>query len=230
MVTNLNNLDSVPYKRSLVIGTLLGDAYSRQRSKATCAKAEFTIAHSLKQADLVEWKATEIGRLYGKVIRVNYNSTANRASFHIAQSGRLRIIHRWFHRNHQKVVSKKIRFMDHPIGLSMLLCDDGSVLRRKKSRPDGSTYYLSPCITIATHGFDRKSVGLLLEWIENLCGAKGYINPERRLRSGQIMDYPRIRFNVENSRCLWNYAGAWIPQVPSMSAKFSFARESFSND
>lgn len=129
---NLGNLDSVAYKRSLVIGTLLGDAYSRQQSKGVCAKAEFTIAHSLKQADLVEWKAAEIGRLYGKSVKVHYSTIFNRASFHITQSGRLRIIHQWFHRDRKKVVSKKIRFMDHPIGLSMLLCDDGSILKRKK--------------------------------------------------------------------------------------------------
>ncbi len=227
---DLVNLDSIPYKRSLVIGTLLGDAYSRQQGGKTLSKAEFTIAHCLQQADLVEWKAAEIGRLYGKAVKVNYNLNANRASFHITQSGRLRIIHRWFHRNHTKVVSEKIRFMDHPIGLSMLLCDDGSILKRKKSRSDGSLHYLSPCITIATHGFDEGSVRLLLEWIEIVCGAKGYINPERRLRAGQIMSYPRIRFNVENSRRLWKYVEAWIPQVPSMSAKFSYAIDAFSSD
>lgn len=227
---DLENLESNPYKRSLVIGTLLGDAHSRQRGGKTLSKAEFTIAHCLQQADLVEWKAAEIGRLYGKAIKVHYNLNCNRASFHIAQSGRLRIIHRWFHRNHTKVVSGKIRFMDHPIGLSMLLCDDGSILKRKKSRVDGSLYYLSPCITIATHGFDEESVMLLLEWIEIVCGAKGYINPERRLRAGRIMSYPRVRFNVENSLRLWRYVEAWIPPVPSMLAKFSYAIEAFSSN
>ena len=227
---DLTNLESVSYKRSLVIGTLLGDSHSRQQGGKTLSKAEFTIAHCLQQADLVEWKAAEIGRLYGKAIKVHYNHNCNRASFHITQSGRLRIIHRWFHRDHTKVVSGKIRFMDHPIGLSMLLCDDGSILERKKSRSDGSLYHLNPCITIATHGFDEESVKLLLEWIEAVCGAKGYINPERRFRAGQIMSYPRIRFNVENSLRLWKYVKAWIPRVPSMLAKFSYAIDAFGSD
>jgi hypothetical protein len=50
----LQNLDSVSYKRSLVIGTLLGDATSRMNKAKYGAKADYAIVHSLKQADLVE--------------------------------------------------------------------------------------------------------------------------------------------------------------------------------
>jgi len=222
-----NNLDSVSYKRSLVIGTLLGDAYSRMAPHKSRKKSEYFICHSLKQADLVEWKAKEISRLYDKQIVVNYYPNYHKASFSLTQGKRLRVIHNWFHWDSRKVITEKIRFMDHPIGLAMLLCDDGSVRKRKKHHQDGTIYYLKPSITIATHSFDTESVKKLLEHIEGLCGAKGYINPERRWQQGELKVYNRINFNSENSQKLWSYVSRWIPKVPSMLSKFDYAIERF---
>ncbi len=224
------NLDSVSYKRSLVIGTLLGDAFSRRRDSDGRMKVGYAIVHSLAQADLVEWKARELGRCYGKQIKVHRDLVRNRAYFHLTQGRRLRVIHDWFHRGPKKVITEKIRFMDHPIGLSMLLCDDGSVRKRKKTHRDGTVYYLKPSITIATHGFDPDSVENLLRHIEHLCGAQGYVNPERRWRGGRLTEYNRISFNSENSRKLWEFVKKWIPQVPSMMSKFSYTAEYFGID
>lgn len=224
------NLNTVSYKRSLVIGMLLGDALSRRRDTSGRMKAEYKIVHSLVQADLVEWKAQELGRLYGKVPKVHYDPARNRAYFYLTQRRRLRVIHDWFHRGSRKVITDKIRFMDHPIGLSMLLCDDGSIHKRKKRHRDGTIYYLKPSITIAAHSFDRDSVEKLLRHIESLCGAQGYVNPERRWRNGRRVEYNRINFNAENSRKLWEYIKPWIPRVPSMMSKFAYAIEQFGID
>lgn len=230
IMKDLKNLDSVSYKRSLVIGTLLGDAFSRRRDTKRRMKAEYRIVHSLAQADLVEWKARELGRLYSREIKVHYDPSRNRAYFDLTQGRRLRVIHDWFHRGGKKVITGKIRFMDHPIGLSMLLCDDGSVRKRKKTHRDGTVYYLKPSITIATHGFDRDSAERLLRHIERLCGARGYVNPERRWRAGRLAEYNRISFNSENSRKLWEYVKKWIPRVSSMMSKFSYAIVHFGID
>jgi hypothetical protein len=227
---DLQNLDSVSYKRSLVIGTLLGDAFSRRRDTLSRMKASYAIVHSFAQADLVEWKAAEFRRLYGHSLRVYCDPVRNRAYFYFTQGRRLRVIHDWFHRGSTKVVTDKIRFMDHPIGLSMLLCDDGSVLKRKKTHRDGTIYYLKPNVTIATHGFDRDSVEKLLCYIESLCGAQGYINPERRWRAGKRVEYQRVHFNSENSMRLWRYVQLWLPRVPSMMSKFAYAIERFGID
>lgn len=225
---DINNLESVSYKRSLVIGTLIGDASSRRWIlKSNKVRAQYSIAHSLAQADFVEWKAREIGRLYGREPRVHCYQSLNRAYFSLTMGRRLRVIHDWFHRGKVKVITKKIRFMDHPIGLSMLLCDDGSVRKRKKLHTDGSIYYLQPSITIATHCFDKESVENLLNHIQYLCGAVGYINPERRWRLGRRVEYNRINFNVENSKLLWEYVNLWIPDIPSMNRKFAYTMERF---
>jgi hypothetical protein len=193
-------------------------------------KAQYAIIHSLAQADLVEWKAAELGRLHGIQSKVHCDLVRNRAYFYLTQGKRLRVIHDWFHRNSKKVVTDKIRFMDHPIGLSMLLCDDGSIQKRKKTHRDGTIYYLKPCVTIATHGFDEDSTTRLLCHIKHLCGAQGYINPERRWRAGRLAEYNRVSFNSENSRQLWEYVKQWLPRVPSMMSKFAYAIERFGID
>jgi hypothetical protein len=220
------NLDSVSYKRSLVIGTLLGAATSRRRDSQGGMKAEYAIVHRLEQADLVEWKAQELRRLYGEELEVHYDPAKNRAYFHLTQGRRLRVIHDWFHRDSKKVVTDKIRFMDHPVGLSMLLCDHGSVRKRKKTHRDGTVYYLQPKIAIATHGLDRESVEKLLRHIEQLCGAGGEVRPERR-RAGRLAERLSISFDSDQSRKLWEYVEPWIPRVPSMMSRFSYARERF---
>ena len=220
----------VSYKRSLVIGMLLGDANSRKRNRPGGVHSVcFTVTHSQSQADLVDWKAAEVSKCYGANINVHRRAYwySRFSTFSFTQSGRLRVIHDWFHRGERKFISEKIRFMDHPVGLAMLLCDDGSIRKRRKRHRDGTTYYLAPSITIATHCYGREEVLLLLDQIRWVCSAEGYINPERRVRGGRVMAYNRVNFNAENSKALWDYVSPWIPRVPSMLKKFEFIIERF---
>lgn len=220
----------VSYKRSLIIGMLLGDSSSRYRTRADGKLwVEFSVRHSQAQKDLVEWKAKKISEHYGVSVKVYDGQFGNfsYSRFSVTQRKRLRVIHDWFHRNNHKVISERIQFMDHPIGLAMLLCDDGSIRRRKKKHKDGSFYYIAPSITIAAHSFTVEEVKILLQHIERMSSAKGYINPERRVRRGKKVVYSRINFNAENSKMLWNYVSAWIPLVPSMMKKFNFIIERY---
>jgi hypothetical protein len=229
-VKDLANVESVSYKRSLLIGMLIGDSYSRRRaSKDQKLRAQFAVYHSHDQLDLVEWKAAEIKRLLGVEVRISereYNGY-RKAGFTFTLGRRVRVIHDWFHRHGRKAITPKIRFMDHPIGLAILLCDDGSVRKRKKRHVDGTVYYSKPSVTIAAHSFPRSEVELLLTHIQALCGAKGYINVTRRMRRGELGEYQRAHFNVANSRLLWDYVKPWIPRVSSMLAKFSYAIEHY---
>ena len=207
---------------------LLGDANSRKRDRRDGVPSVcFTVTHAQSQADLVAWKAAKITKHYGANINVHHrvDGSSRFSTFSFTQRKRLRIIHDWFHRDERKFISEKVRFMDHPIGLAMLLCDDGSVKRRKKWHRDGTIYYPAPSITIATHCFSQEEVLLLLDQIKRTCGAEGYINPERRVRRGGEVVCNRINFNAENSKILWDYVSAWIPRIPSMMKKFEFIIE-----
>ncbi|MEA3305498.1 MAG: hypothetical protein U9R52_01630, partial [Candidatus Omnitrophota bacterium] len=56
--------ETVSYKRSFLIGMILGDAYTRRRAKNKLT-VEWIISHSERQADLVEWKRDELVRVFG---------------------------------------------------------------------------------------------------------------------------------------------------------------------
>jgi hypothetical protein len=221
---------TVSYKRSLIIGMLIGDAHSRYRNKVDGKlSVEFSVRHSQEQKDLTEWKAEKISRHFGQSVKVRDGKYGDFSfsRFSITRRKRLRVIHDWFHKNNRKIISEKIRFMDHPIGLAMLLCDDGSVRRRKKKHKDGAIYYLAPSITLATHAFSDLEVKLLLQHIEQMSGAQGYINSERRVRRGEKVVYFRTNFNADNSKIFWDCVSAWIPRVPSMMKKFQFIIERY---
>lgn len=223
----------VSYKRSFLIGMILGDAYTRRQAKYKLT-VEWTISHSERFVDLVEWKRDELVRLFGitkPLIRMSRNGkrgeTFKKFLFSFTAGGRFRIVSQWFSKNSRKYITPKIRFMDHPVGLAMLLCDDGSVRKRKKFHKDGSIYYLKPSFTIATHSFSLEEVKRLLDHISSAFGIDGIINPERRLRRGERREYYRINFNVENSTKLWKLVLPHIPQIPSISTKFAYASTCF---
>lgn len=223
---------SVSYKRSLLIGMFLGDSSARIVTKVKLSSV-WRFAHSESQKDLVEWKRQEIQRLFQvnphKISSVHHGKFP-RHQFDVHSSQRFRIIRKWFTRHGKKCITEKIRFMDHPAGLAMLMCDDGSVRKRIKWHKDGTVYYLKPSFTIATHGFSEFCVRRLLSHLEKQFGIAGIINWERRWRNGERKSYPRCHFNVENSRRMWSLMAPYIPYVPSMQKKFAYALECFGTD
>jgi hypothetical protein len=109
--------------------------------------------------------------------------------------------------------------MNHPVGVSMLLCDAGSIRKRKKRHTDGTYYYSAPCIKIAMHAFLYDEIERFLIHIKKSCNAEGSIKKRGA--------YQEVVFNAENSKKLWHYSSLWIPQVPSMLDKFSFIMERY---
>jgi len=229
----MKNNETVSYKRSFLIGMILGDVHTRKCAKNKLT-IEWTISHSEKYTDLVEWKRNKLVELFEinePIIHLYHNGKKGekfmRALFSFTAGRMLRIVSQWFRKDNRKHITPKIRFMDHPVGLAMLLCDDGSVRKRKTIHKDGSIYFLKPSFTIATHSFSQEEVKRLLDHISFTFGVNGIINPERRWRSGERKEYYRTHFNVENSMKLWHLVLPYIPQIPSMDAKFAFAYDRF---
>ena len=221
--------ETVSYARSFLIGMILGDSYVRRRAKQR-STVEWTVSHSERCGDLVEWKRDELVRLFKvqkPTIHVSPNGEGLKHVFSFTAGGRIRVVSQWFSKEGRRRLTPKIRFMDHPVGLAMLLCDDGSVRKRKKFHRDGSLYHLKPSFTIATHSFSLEEVRRLLDHLSSLFGVEGLVNPERRMRNGERKEYYRCHFNVESSRKLWALVEPYIPQVPSMRTKFAYAYECF---
>jgi len=214
------------------MGMILGDAHTRRRANWKLT-AEWTISHSERYADLVEWKRNEFVELFGikrPAIRKRPNGKGTKCIFSFSAGKRLRVASQWLSKDKKKYITHKIKFMDHPIGLAMLLCDDGSVRKRKKFHKDGSLYYLKPSFTIATHNFSREEVQRLLDHVSAAFGISGIINPERRWRNGKKKEYYRCHFNVENSNKLWYITAPYMPAISSVKTKFAYAYECFGHN
>ncbi len=188
-----------------------------KRTESNKLRAELAVSHTLQYEDLARWKATEISRLFDT--RIKAEVYQNKARFSVTKGKRIRVISKWFYRNGKKAVTDKIRFMNHPVGLSMLLCDAGSVRKRKKRHTDGTVYYSAPCITIAMHAFLYDDIQRLLIHIKESCGAEG--DTEKKGA------YQNVIFNAENSKKLWHYVNFWIPEIPSVLEKFSYIIERY---
>jgi len=222
----IKSRDSVSYKRSLLMGVLLGRAKSRKTIlKNGALKATLSIDFPPKLADLAGWLAEEMNIAYKAQISPTNNGRSVRLSW--SQGRRLRVIHDWFHQDDKKVISDKIRFMDHPIGLTMLLCDAGSVRKRKKKHRDGSSYYLPPSIELRTAGFAEADLERLQQHIVTMCGAQAKIQQKFTKRRAQKIPFLQLFFDHHNASLLWSYLIDWMPKVVSMNTKFSFAYQRF---
>ncbi len=169
-------------------------------------QAEFIVNHSIEETDLTYWKAGEINRLFDADVAVQKDYSQNKAGFSITRGKRIRVIHTWFHRKGKKAITDKIRFMDHPVGMAMLLCDKGSVIKHNNK----------PCINVTVPYFSEKQILRLLNQIRILCKAEGSIALENR-----ETEYQQINFDPVNSKIVWHYADLWVPKVASMLDKFS---------
>jgi hypothetical protein len=185
--------ESVSYKRSLLIGMLLGHADSTMSVVAQKRQAQFTVEQPVEQRDLANWKATEIQRVFA--VKVRYTQ---QQIFSFTAGRRVRIIHQWFHRGERKTITPKIRFLDHPIGLTLLLCDAG--------------YLNAQHLNIKVYPFVETEINLLLAHIKTLFGADGYIKFTGTL--------PEICFDTNNSRIIWQRTRNWLPKVSSVQRKF----------
>jgi len=197
---------------------LLGNASSQlKRTESNQLRAELAVSHTIQYEDLARWKAAEISRLFDTQIKVEVYQ--NKARFSVTKGKRIRVISKWFYRNGRKAVTDKIRFMNHPVGISMLLCDAGSIRKRKKRHTDGTLYYSAPCIIIAMRDFSYDDIERFLIHIKKSCGAEG--DTEKKGA------YQNVIFNAENSKKLWHYVSCRIPEVPSVLEKFSFIIERY---
>lgn len=190
---------------------LLGRANSKMSVTTGRLQAGFTVEHPVNQVDLMHWKATEIERVFA--VKVRY--AQQQRCFSFTAGRRVRIIHQWFHCTERKVITPKIRFMNHPIGLAMLLCDRGSVRKPEEQTEEGSFHSVKPSITLAVCPFAESEVLMLLTHIKALFGATGYIEATHRAKATST-----VWFTPENSQIIWDVVEQWIPQVSSMQSKF----------
>lgn len=207
MLKDVENRDSVSYKRSLLIGMLLGKSNSKILLNNEQPRAEFTVEHSLTQNDLLVWKAKEVERLLKVKVTFFSQTLQGKEGFSFIASRRVRIIHKWFHHGNRKVITPKIRFMDHPVGLAMLLCDTATVQGNVQDFE-----ILNPFVDMSLNAFTESELKLFTHHL------KATMNIEAILEFDTKNGW--IHFDATNSKLMWKVVKHWLPPVESIQNKF----------
>ncbi len=201
----------VKEKRSFLIGCIIGDCGIYHRKTKNLWEWDF--CHT--DEELILFKSKVIESITGKTLHIGDKVSSTTGSMQkrftcSSKNGILRIIAEWF--PHKKITDK-IKFMNHPIGLAMLIVDDGSINCAKKKHKDSSIYFLPPKIWIHTSMYSDEECNILINHIEMLCGAKGNLRKEKH-------KYALIKFSFEDSKQIWTYIKDYIPQTKKLQYKF----------
>lgn len=201
----------VKEKRSFLIGCIIGDCGIYYRSAKDLWEWDFCHADT----ELIAFKSKLVETITGKPLNVGDKISSTTGSIQkrftcSSKNGPLHVIANWFP---NKRITKKIRFMDHPIGLAMLVVDDGSINCAKKKHKDGSIYFLPPKIWIHTSMYSDEECNLLINHIEDLCRARGNLRKEKG-------KYNLIKFSFNDSRLIWAYIKDYIPATKKLRYKF----------
>jgi len=201
----------VKEKMSFLIGCIIGDCGIYLRKVKDLWEWDFCHA----DGELIEFKAKIIEAITGKSINIGDKVSSTTGSVQkrftcSSKNGYLRLVANWFP---FKKITDKIRFMNHPIGLSMLIVDDGSINCAKKKHKDGSIYFLPPKIWLHTCMYSDEECNILIEHIEKLCGAKGNLKKEKH-------KYNLIKFSFYDSKLIWSYIKEYTPTTKKLNYKF----------
>jgi hypothetical protein len=208
----MDRSDSRDEIRSFLIGTLLGDCH-------VSSTGQWQWSNTTR--DWVEWKAAFIRKNLGFSCTVHKSvdlSCKNGSMFRFAacsQTGRLKIYSNWFYdKNHVKRITKKIRHLNHPLGLLALILDQGSCKGglTRDSRT-GNMYYRKPTIRIHLNKHTKDELQLFQEAVK----ANFSLNSSLHQKNSKYLD---VYFNTKDSQVLWSLISDLVPTIPTALKKF----------
>jgi len=199
--------------RSFLIGSLLGDSSAS------------AIAYQWHWGNIdrgyVEWKAGFVRKHLGlpaRVHAVNDPSCRDGVMYCFSaasRKGRLRIYRNWFHdSNNRKCITSKIRHLDHPLGLVVLILDQGSCRGGLTvDHKTGNQYYRKPTIRIHLNAYSEPELILFqAAMLENFS-----LDTSLQRKS---KGYHDVYFNTRHTQELWSMLQPWIPEIGIASRKF----------
>lgn len=152
------NLVLTQKQKSLIIGSLLGDATMRVGHDAQ--NANFKIEQGLQQKDFVFWKYEILKPWVFTPPKMSYRYDSQGVKyekswwFRTVRHPLLTNIHNQFYRNKVKIVPKEINYQLDELGIACWIMDDGS-------------YSKSNVLDISTYSFTSKEVEKLLNVISS---------------------------------------------------------------
>lgn len=199
--------------RSFLIGCLLGDTYANGDS--------YQWHWGNVDKGYVEWKAAYVRknlRMKCKVWEQNDPTCRDGKMYCFAaasRKGRLKVYRNWFYLpNGKKTITSKIRFFDHPIGLAVLILDQGSCRGGLDiNHKNGQYYYRKPSVRLHLNAHNEDELLLFQETLVRNFGLK----TSTHRKSGGYSD---LYFGTRETQKLWGLISEWVPQIGFAKKKF----------
>lgn len=199
--------------RSFLIGSLLGDCYA---SPEACQWTWGNVDRSY-----IEWKAAFARRHLGlpcNVCAVADSSCKDGVMYCFraaGRKGRLRVYRKWFYPpSGRKTITRHVRHLDHPIGLVVLILDQGSCRGGlTRNHINGNTYYRKPTVRIHLNAHDAEELALFQEALRANFGLETSLQKKSK-------GYLDVYFNTRQTQDLWALIRPWLPDLPIVSRKF----------
>ena len=160
-------------QKSILIGSLLGDAYLRKMPGRSDAFFEFN--HSYKAKDYVDWKYQELKNFVKSKPKKRAYSNREAYRFFTVQRPEFTKIYESFYRDSRKVIDRDLQL--NALVLAVWFMDDGSVTSK-------SDVYLN------TQQFSMKDQKFLLHVLRRDLGIRARLNKDKK--------YYRIRILKES--------------------------------
>lgn len=199
--------------RSFLIGSLLGD------SSANIGNCQWHWGNIDRQ--YVEWKAGYVRKNLGfrSRVREQLDPSCKDGKMYCFTAagvkGRLRIYREWFHdKYNQKRITGKIRHLDHPIGLVVLILDQGSCRGGlTKDHKTGSDYYRKPTIRLHLNAHGESELILFqAAMLENFD-----LETSLQRKSNGYLD---VYFGTKSTQALWRLISPYVPDLNIAKRKF----------
>jgi LAGLIDADG DNA endonuclease family len=214
-------------KRSTLLSFLLGDGHlASKRNKinkhgSRIYYGEFSINHSDKQKDYLEWKRDIFSKVMGKPINIRKIHQDNKVwdfksiqhSFTIA-SKKFRAWRKFCYPNNKKDSSRILKFiLDKNFALAVWLMDDGNC-----QATSAKFYEKFTAIRLHTCSENYEGHVKIAEWFKINYGVEAKIRIQHKKKLNK--QYYYLVFNVHDSLVLWPHVRDLILSIPSMKYKF----------
>ena len=153
-------------EQNIIVGSILGDgslAFS-QRSRNAYYREHF----SIRQIEYRKWKMNNISSLS---FRLEGNTRLKSPSHPVFTD-----LYNKFYINGKKTVTEdNIKLLNHPIGLTCLYLDDGTLMINVSNK--NNNIYITPTIGISTLCFSKKECEIIKNHLSSLFGLHFRLNP-----------------------------------------------------
>lgn len=195
----------------------------------------YSMGHSTKQSDYLQFKANEINKLFEK------KKISRRCKIHTPYAVYLRSTGKTYHAQKAKLhwasylkflywriyknkKGKKVKAIDYLLKnissdkhLFMWFGDDGCESRSKSKHKDsGNSYYLRPRLKLYINNFTFGEAQIIRQWFESNYDVKPYIHHSGKINGSR----PVLAFSPDDSEKIFQRIRVYIKQIPSMKKKF----------